>query len=105
MLNNRIRDTRKQKHQTQKEFSKALEVSQQTVAAWESGRAIPSADTLKKIADHFNVSADYLLGRSKTPKPQSHDVNDVMSIDGKPLDEHDRKLLQDIARSIQSNKE
>ena len=95
----------KQPAPPQKEFSKALEVSHQTAAAWESGRAVPSADTLQKIADYFNVSADYLLGRSKTPRPQSRDLNDVMSIDGKPLDEHDRKLLQDIARSIQNNKE
>lgn len=105
MLNIRIRELRNNKNQTQKDFAKTLRVSQQTVAAWESGRVTPSADTLNKLADYFDVSADYLLGRSSTRKPESHDLEDVMSFDGQPLNENDRKLLKEIAWSIQKYKE
>ena len=36
---------------------------------WKSGKAKPSADALTKIADYFNVSVDYLLGRAEIPLP------------------------------------
>ena len=32
---------------------------------WKNGKAKPSADALRKIADYFNVSVDYLLGRTE----------------------------------------
>ena len=48
---------------SQKEFAAILGVSQQTIASWEVGRTEPSNSLLKDIADYFNVSADYLLGR------------------------------------------
>lgn len=38
-----------------------------TIANWRLKRANPSADALSKIADYFNVSVDYLLGRTETP--------------------------------------
>ena len=48
---------------SQKDFAKAIGVSQQTIASWEVGRTEPSNDWLKAIADYFDVSIDYLLGR------------------------------------------
>ena len=48
---------------SQKDFAKRLGVSQQTVASWEVGRTEPANDALKNIADYFNVTTDYLLGR------------------------------------------
>ncbi len=49
---------------SQKEFAKKLGVSQQAVASWEVDRTEPSHEILKEIADCFNVSTDYLLGRN-----------------------------------------
>ncbi len=37
-------------------------VSQPTVSAWESGRQDPSIETIKKMAKHYRVSIEYLLG-------------------------------------------
>lgn len=99
-----IRDLRKEKHITQTDLANGVHVTQQTVTAWESGRAVPNANTLDSLANYFNVSADYLLGRTKERNPESSDFFDVMSFDGQPLDEHDKKLLADIYRTIQANK-
>lgn len=63
MKANRLKDLRMARHISQKDFAKRLGVSQQTVASWEVGRTEPANDFLKDIADYFNVSADYLLGR------------------------------------------
>ena len=47
----------------QKEFAHILGVSQQTIASWEIGRTEPSNGLLKDIANYFNVTTDYLLGK------------------------------------------
>ena len=49
----------------------AISMSQQAVAKWESGGASPDPDMLSKIADYFNVSTDYLLGRESPKMPSS----------------------------------
>ncbi|WP_404387564.1 helix-turn-helix domain-containing protein [Ligilactobacillus animalis] len=63
MIGNKIRDLRKEKKLSQSELGKLIGVSQTTVTAWETGRAEPASTYIKKLADFFNVSADYLLGR------------------------------------------
>ena len=62
MLGNNIKELRKSKRMTQRDLAVAMRVSQQTVGAWETGRAIPGSDTLGELADYFNVTTDYLLG-------------------------------------------
>ena len=57
---------------TQAELAKRLGVAQQTVAAWESGRAMPAADKLVALADVLGVTTDALLGR---PVPKVSSAN------------------------------
>lgn len=105
MIGNKIRELRTQRRMSQTDLGKALNVSQQTVTKWENSRAEPSSTAITNISNYFNVSADWLLGRSKERNPESTDFFDVMSFDGKPLDEHDKKLLADLYRTIKANKE
>jgi len=46
---------------------KLLGFSNATATHWKNGK-IPSGDTLSKIADYFNCSVDYLLGRTDNPE-------------------------------------
>lgn len=62
---NRIRALRKEKNMTQAELAKVLKVSDRTVGFYETGDRDPDTETLKKLADFFAVSVDYLLGRSE----------------------------------------
>ncbi len=50
---------------TQEELGRILNVSQSTIAYYESGKKQPSLETLAVIADFFHVSADYLLDRKE----------------------------------------
>ncbi|HGS9013679.1 TPA: helix-turn-helix domain-containing protein [Clostridioides difficile] len=61
---NRLKDLRTEKRITGEEFGKILNVTKVAVSNWESDRRFPDQNTLKKIADYFDVSIDYLLGRS-----------------------------------------
>lgn len=53
----------------QQNLADIIGVSRSTVAMWETNSSQPDYDTLKKIADFFNVSVDYLLGRTDDPSP------------------------------------
>lgn len=48
-------------------LTKALGLSNATATKWKNG-GIPNGETLLKIADYFDVSVDYLLGRSDSPE-------------------------------------
>jgi transcriptional regulator with XRE-family HTH domain len=48
---------------TQEDLGKLLNVTQSTIAYYESGKKQPSLETLIAIADYFRVSTDYLLDR------------------------------------------
>jgi repressor LexA len=68
----RLKELREQKGLSQDAFSKDIGVSQSTVGNWESGTRHPKMDVLEKIARYFDVSTDYLLGRSdESVLPQS----------------------------------
>ncbi len=54
---------RKEKNLSQLDIAKKTGFAKTTICAWEKGRAQPSLDTLIKLADIFECSVDYLLGR------------------------------------------
>ena len=62
---------REQKGITQAELGLMLNISPSTVGMWEQGRREPDYNNLKRLADIFNVSTDYLLGYNKF----SHFIN------------------------------
>ena len=60
----RIKELRNEKKQTLKQMAEAFGTSNQVISRYELGQAEPEFETLIKIADYFNVSVDYLLGRT-----------------------------------------
>lgn len=52
----------------QKEIAEAVGISVRTYQRYETGERTPDTDTLIKLADYFDVSTDYLLGRTDDPK-------------------------------------
>lgn len=64
-LGQRIGKLRAVNDETQQELSDAIGVSREIIAHWENGDRQIKADAIYKLAKHFNVTADYLLGISK----------------------------------------
>ena len=60
----RLLEQRKLNKMTQIEVANHLKISQPSYIRYENGSAEPSYDNLVKIADLFDVSIDYLLGRT-----------------------------------------
>ena len=66
---NNIKKLRLKRKITQVDLATQIEVKQETISAYESGKAQPSCEALVKIADYLNTSTDYLLGRIETIVP------------------------------------
>ncbi|WP_273751453.1 helix-turn-helix domain-containing protein [Leuconostoc mesenteroides] len=61
---NRLRELRKERGLTQKELGSEVKVPSTTLARYEVGMRSPVLPYLIALADYFNVSIDYLVGRS-----------------------------------------
>lgn len=67
-IGDRIRELRLARKWTQSELADKLGLDRTTISKWERhGGSEPDADTIKKLADIFEVTSDYLLGRSIDP--------------------------------------
>lgn len=63
-LKDRLKELRQEKRLIQDELAKKLNISRNTITRYENGTRQPNINTVKKIAELFDVSTDYLLGIS-----------------------------------------
>ena len=61
---NRIKSLRAEREMKQVDLAKQLQVGQNTVSNWETGRTEPDFSCLQRMSQIFNVSIDYILGHS-----------------------------------------
>lgn len=59
----KIKNLRKQRKLTMKQLGEIMGLSESTISLYENGKRQPDYDTLKRFADYFCVTVDYLLGR------------------------------------------
>lgn len=65
MFAENLRSLRRNKKLTQNDLALIFNVSNGTIAMWETGKRTPDTETLKKIANFFNTSLDYLLSNAQ----------------------------------------
>lgn len=61
----KLKELRKEKGLTQEELANKLFLSQNGYSSYENGRTEPNIDILCRLADYYNVSLDYLVGRER----------------------------------------
>jgi len=64
----RLKELRKSKNITQKDFATILHVTERAYQNYEMNSSTPNYKLLLTIADYFNVSLDYLVGRTDDPE-------------------------------------
>lgn len=69
MFSERLKELRRSKKLSQVALARELSLTQQAVGKWETGRSQPDPDTLRRLADFFDTTVDYLLDRSSAPRP------------------------------------
>lgn len=67
---NRLKLLREEKGLFQSDIAKILGISNAAVGFYESGKRDMSTETVIKLAEYFNVSTDYLLGKSDIRNPE-----------------------------------
>lgn len=99
---------------TQKEAAISLDVSIQAVSYWETGSRVPSVEKILQMCDLYNVTADYLLGRTPMdievihgdPPPLGDDeVELVFEQDEKTptADELERMIVDIVRRELKNH--
>lgn len=71
-MKNNLKQVRNSKHLLQTKVAMDLNITQETISSYETGRVFPSSDMLIKLADYYNT-IDYLLCRTKYDMP----INDI----------------------------
>lgn len=113
MFSVRLKAMRKDRKETQEDIAKLLRIQRTTVGEYERGNICPPMDKMKVLADHFEVSVDYLMGNTNFQTAEErneespHDVSKAMkriledlqqnrhalTFDGEILDDESRGLL------------
>lgn len=66
-MGEKLKKLRKDFNLSQQQVAEKLSVSQDTISLWENDKSLPATEYLPQLADIFDVSVDYLLGRTKEP--------------------------------------
>lgn len=60
---NRLRELRIEKGLSQRELAAKVNIKQANISRWEAGLVVPNVNDVWTLADFFDVSVDYLIGR------------------------------------------
>lgn len=91
-LGERIRYLRDKNHIEHQELAEAIEITYHALSKYETDDREPDYTTLVKIADYFEVTTDYLLGRPNIETIAAHRTDDPMS----ELPEEARKSVEEF---------
>ena len=64
----RLKDMREDNDLTQNDIAELLKTTRQQVSKWENGTQMMGVDKYIILARYYNISADYLLGLTDTPR-------------------------------------
>lgn len=108
MFKERLKQLRTEQNLTQKELAKNINTSQQNIGFWETGKRNPKYDMIEKLANFFNVSTDYLTGKSNIKTPESDidkAIDKSVAYNGKTITNNDREAIKTFLNNYFSNKD
>lgn len=93
-----LKIARERKNISQKELAEIIGVAKSTYSLYESGNREPNVQTIKRIADALNTSADELLGINEQP----HTI--AAHFDGSEYTEEELIKIKEFAAFVKSNR-
>jgi len=96
----RLKELRNTAELSQEQLGEKLKVTKANVSKYETGRIEPNIETITFLAEYFNVSIDYLLGRTDIKNPYTEDTEKDVTIPiaahfkGKEMTEEQRKRIE-----------
>lgn len=97
-----FKELRLERNLSQDKIASELDVSQSLINNWETGRSTPAPEMLEYIADYFNVSVDYLIGRSKYRNLEANnsELDNVLFSKAKSLTDDEKKAIINVINAI-----
>ena len=109
---NRIKELRKNFGIKQIDLANQLEVSQASLSGWENGKYEPDTNSWAKLAEIFNVSVDYLMGRTLLPRSVSEteemtfdDFSYALYGEVRELNDEEKETLLNMAKFLRQQRE
>lgn len=108
MLKDTLKQLREQNNLTKKDLCEKTGISERAYITYEYGQREPKISVIKKLADFYGVSTDYILGRpnAKAPKDPFDEIETIDEMEKDlikewlNLDEKSRKSFLDVLRKI-----
>lgn len=101
---NRIKELRLAVGKSQAEIADLIGVNKQTISQYERGVRYPKRENMEALADYFNVSIDYLTGKSGVIEMLTTPEERKLLEDYRRLDEDKRRLLDAMLRTLTETK-
>lgn len=107
----RLRTLRKSRSKTQRDMADMLNIRRSTYGEYERGVILPPTDKIQTLADYFNVTVDYLIGKEEIKEDVSKQLNTLLTqlkgskqlyFRGKKMNQEARNIL---IKSIESDLE
>ena len=102
MFGDIFKELRLEKKLSQDKIAEDLDISQPLIAKWENHQSTPAPEMLDYIADYFNVSVDYLIGRSKyrNLEADNNELDNVLFSKAKDLTDDEKKAIINVINAI-----
>ena len=102
VLKDRLKELRKARKLLQKDIAKLLNITTSAYSTYETGVALPTADTLSLLATFFGVSVDYLLDREEKSCQLIYDLNNngITIDDLNNLDPKNKAFILDVIAHV-----
>lgn len=91
-LSIRLKELRKEKGYTLEQVANDLNTTKVTLSRYENGTREPKSDTLNQLSDYFNVSIDYLFGKTNERTP--HTKDEIIDV---------KKALEEIKNELENS--
>lgn len=97
-----FKELRLENGKSQDAMAKDLDVSPALISKWENNASTPGPEMLEYIADYFNVSVDYLIGRSKYRNLEAGngELDNVLFSKAKNLTDEEKKTILNVINAI-----
>ena len=112
-MENRIKNLREKRGIIQEILAADLGITQQTLSKYEKDVTVIKVDILKRLAEYFNVTTDYLLGISDVKRDLTGQIRLNETLDEyydmvevyKTLDQYDQELVWSLLQIVRKNEE
>lgn len=104
-----LKNLRQENDLTQEELAKKINTARSNIANYENDKNMPSIDILEKISKFFDVSIDYLLGktdkRNNDNDKKELEINWALSGGYSALNDTNREIAKSVIESLLAKQE